>query len=295
MFAKFHNPGHTDFINPEHALCRSLAESVANAPESDKRSFMRDQEYDVVLSGGGMRGFYYTGANIVLQQMVQKYGWKLCRFAGTSAGAWSAVYLALGLDTVHWTETFYLGQEHLRTKDPLTICDEDSDLMKYIRKIIPENAHEICSGRVFIGITVVDSCCKFRKQVISEFTSKDDLIRCCIAAGNIPYMSTKGKGAPYRGMTAWDGGITDNCPLFEDGLRRQLVMDVMKGAINDYSMAMTSAPKDPAVESLIVRGALEMRAFACSGNCDAIQTIHIREAGEKRRKTLLQSMCICCS
>lgn len=291
----------SDCFNPEHVLLRTLAESVANAGESGARKFMRNQEFDVVCSGGGMRGFFYTGANIVLQQLVRNYGWKLHRFAGTSAGAWTAVYLALGMDTVKWTESFYIYQEHLRTKDPLTVTDDDSDYMKFVRSVLPNDCHERCSDRVFIGITEV-GCCSLKKRVVSKFTSKEDLIACCIAAGNIPYMSTKGKGKPYRGMTAWDGGFTDNLPLFEDGLRRQLVFDVFakNGAMADYNLSMTSAPKDPAIESIIMRGAFEMRAFACSGNNEsdpfkAIHTIHIREAHEKREKTLLQRLCICCS
>merc|ERR1712232_149936 len=58
------------------------------------------------------------------------------------------------------------------------------------------------------------------------------------------------------------GGITNNVPCFGDKCRRQIVFDLAKVS---YPLSMTLVPADPAIEALLMRGALEMRMFAASG------------------------------
>ena len=49
----------------------------------------RNTEIDLVLSGGGLRGYYVCGAYVVLSALIASHGLKIKRFAGTSAGAWN--------------------------------------------------------------------------------------------------------------------------------------------------------------------------------------------------------------
>ena len=57
---------------------------------------------DVVVSGGGLRGYYVTGALNVLRRS----GLNVKRFAGASAGAWCAAFFMSGCSTSHWADTY---------------------------------------------------------------------------------------------------------------------------------------------------------------------------------------------
>ena len=53
---------------------------------------------DVVVSGGGLRGYYVTGAlNVLRRSRI-----RVRRFAGASAGAWCAAFFMSGCSTSHW-------------------------------------------------------------------------------------------------------------------------------------------------------------------------------------------------
>jgi predicted acylesterase/phospholipase RssA len=91
-----------------------------------------------------------------------------------------------------------------------------------IQKHIPANAYEICSGRLFISITYVNGF-SLENAIISEFTSNEDLLHCCLASSMIPYVTAKSMYRIFRGRKTLDGGLTNNTPIFHDGVRRQLV------------------------------------------------------------------------
>ncbi len=50
-------------------------------------------------------------------------------------------------------------------------------------------------------------------------------MQACLASSTIPYITERGKFSRlYRGRCSIDGGITNNTPIFPDGVRRQLVL-----------------------------------------------------------------------
>merc|ERR1712194_334975 len=98
--------------------------------------------------------------------------------------------------------------------------------------------------------------------VVSEFHSNEDLGEARIASSNIPIIATTCLGQHFRGMRVFDGGLTNNLPCFHDGRRRQLVCDLSRVA---YPVTLTLSPSDTCIESLVLRGAFEMRHFALAG------------------------------
>jgi hypothetical protein len=90
--------------------------------------------------------------------------------------------------------------------------------------VLPENAWEICSGRLHISLTFLTGW-GFENRIISEFTSNEDLFAACLASSTIPYITERGKMyRMFRGRCVLDGGVTNNTPIFDDGVRRQLVL-----------------------------------------------------------------------
>ena len=205
----------------------------------------------MVVSGGGMRGYYCTGAWITLRQLVRRGDISIARFAGTSAGAWCSVFMCCELDPIDWIETYY--QTKARVGEKL-LDAYHSIIPNMILPTLPTDAYSRCSGRCFISISVLRGG-SVRNEVVSQFASNEDLVSACVASSNIPFIATKALGKRFRGNVVLDGGLTNNLPCFHDSRRPQLLFDLSKVA---YPMQSTLSPSDPCVEALIVRGAIEM-------------------------------------
>jgi hypothetical protein len=68
-------------------------------------------EIDLVVSGGGLKCYFACGALSVLQQHLLNQNIRIARVAGSSAGAWSALFIATGLSTDWWIESYHFAAE----------------------------------------------------------------------------------------------------------------------------------------------------------------------------------------
>jgi hypothetical protein len=60
-----------------------------------------------------------------------------------------------------------------------------------------------------------------------------------------------------------DGGIVNNCPVFTDGVRRQLVVKLMDV---EYPFRSLVSANDTCIEALAIRGGLVMKQFLEGGD-----------------------------
>jgi len=85
---------------------------------------LRYKEFDVILSGGGLKGYYFSGAGEVLKALEATGEIRIRQWVGTSAGAISAVWLACDMDPHLWRKTYYwsriksLKKQLRKRKDP---------------------------------------------------------------------------------------------------------------------------------------------------------------------------------
>jgi len=94
---------------------------------------------------------------------------------------------------------------------------------RWFRHTMPRDAYKLCNGRLHISLTVVTRYGGFKNLLVNQFYSNDDLFEACMASSCLPYLTTKRTSRKFRGEYALDGGITNNTPIFTDGVRRQLV------------------------------------------------------------------------
>jgi len=225
------------------------------------------EEIDVIISGGGLRGYYVAGAAQILKEMCDMHNITIKRLAGASAGSWCALFIATDVHVLDWIETFYQTSFHSDAGSKSKLLDAyhlfiDSMMLRTFQ----EDAYLQCNGKVHISITVL-TLTGAKNIIVSEFTSNLDLINACIASSNIPFFSVGGFGKKFRGMTVIDGGATNNIPVFRDNKRRQLVFDLGKVC---YPFALTLSPSDPSIDTLVLRGALEMRRFCLGAKTEVI-------------------------
>jgi len=224
-------------------------------------------DVDVVISGGGLRGYFTCGALHVLRRNPRI---RIRRIAGTSAGAWCSAFYHCGLTTEMWCHSYL--KTKLKLDIGLSLLEAYTEINNESFDMFPPDAHERCSGKVFINITTISNFGVVRNTVVSEFATRDDLIDACMASSSIPYLSTAGLGKRYRGELVVDGGILNNVPVFRDGTRPQIVLRLSSVP---YPSLESFAPVDICIEALILRGALEMSQ-------------HLQGNGDRTSITLLQ-------
>lgn len=218
-------------------------------------------EVDIVVSGGALRGYFMLGARHAIES---RKDLKVVRYSGTSAGAWTAFFMAAGLTSSDWLKSYTLTarvaqQAKEQGKAPPALMEAYREkLWPWLQTVLPPDAHERCSGRLFVTISMLTRTGP-RPLVVSQFDSNEELFEACVASSSLPLVTQKkGFGALFKGQRGFDGLFTDNTPVFSDNARPQLIFDL--GRVQ-YSLAALVKPSDPCIEALAVSGALQTARF----------------------------------
>jgi len=254
-------------------LCKELLDLISDSvltfrPSKSLGSLnnLRDHsepavEIDIVISGGGLKGYFMSGCSHILLGELAKQNVKIARIAGASAGAWCGLFMMCDIGTETWVETYYKCKE----RPGMTMHEAYTELWPWMMSNLPENAWEICNKRLFVSVTEVTMFgCK--NHMISEYTCNEDLFEACIASSTVPYISLPTMLRRYKDMWCVDGGVTNNTPVFPDNVRRQLVFNL--GDVF-YPLKFWINPHDLCIESLVVRGAILMSRFLQGEPSDA--------------------------
>lgn len=175
-------------------------------------------EIDVVISGGGLKAYFMSGACFVLTRELKKKNIRIARAAGASAGSWASLFMLCNVDYYYWIETYHACKE----AKGRPILESYEDIWSWVQYILPPDAYKICTGRLFVSITIL-TLSGPKNIIVSEFKSNQEIVEACLASSSIPYLTQNYAFRKYKGHFVCDGGVTNNCPVFPDGVRRQLV------------------------------------------------------------------------
>lgn len=225
------------------------------------RSRQKPTEIDVTISGGGLKGYYLLGARHAItgrSDLVVK------RFSGTSAGAWTAMFMATELSSADWLATYTLTAEAARRaaeqgkSAPLLMEAYRDAVWPWLKTVLPADAHKRCSGRLHVTITEMKKL-KPTPMVVSHFESNEDLFEACVASSCVPFFTQRGLGTRYQDKKCFDGLFSgENIPYLMDDARPQLVFNLGKVP---YSRKALVHAVDPSIEGLVVSGALQTARF----------------------------------
>ncbi|KAL5006657.1 hypothetical protein ScPMuIL_015463 [Solemya velum] len=166
------------------------------------------------VAGCGFLGIYHIGVASCLKQHAPHL-LESAKFAGASAGAIVSCCLICDCCLGQCTSfTLKLASKaRSRSLGPLHPSFHISKILRLaLREILPENAHKIASGRLFISLTRVSD----KKSVlVSDYASKEELIQALLCSAHVPFYS--GFLPPsFRGVRYVDGGLSDNLPILND-------------------------------------------------------------------------------
>ena len=168
---------------------------------------VHDGHASVAMCGGGFRTWYHIG---VYHGLFNRFGAEALRrvhWSGSSVGALMAAIAASGVDPdVVWAHIPDIAALH-RDRWAKNLTTVGSKCRFLLRDVLPEDAHERCTGRCFISVT---SLLPIPHNVIlTEFETRDDLIDAVIASTYIPLWTFPGV-CLHQGMVCVDGGVMNN-------------------------------------------------------------------------------------
>ncbi|XP_015928950.1 patatin-like phospholipase domain-containing protein 2 [Parasteatoda tepidariorum] len=165
------------------------------------------------FAGCGFLGIYHVGVASCFREYAPHA--VVSRIAGASVGSVAAAALICDV-SLGQTTTDILGIAGRARSLTLGALSPRFNLNQTLRekleKALPENAHQICSGRLFISVTRWSD----KKNVLlSQFDTKEDLVQAILCSCFIPGYS--GMNLPkFKGEKYVDGGLSDNLPVLDD-------------------------------------------------------------------------------
>lgn len=216
-----------------------------------KESFP-EYEFDIIIGGGGLKGYYVFGAMEIIKKMINANLIKIRNFVGTSIGAIIAVYTICDI-SLHKIRNVYEFARYNSSKKDL-----NKILLKILNKYLPEDIHLKCNGRVKIVLSEL-TFLGFKEKIFDKYESREHLLKILSATTYIPYITSNSiKGVNINGKIYYDGGFVKNTPIIKNNNLTQLVF---KTESVKYSTSNIFKLKDKCPEILIIKGAIEMEKF----------------------------------
>ncbi|XP_020620664.1 patatin-like phospholipase domain-containing protein 2 [Orbicella faveolata] len=175
------------------------------------------KDLNLTFSGCGFLGIYHLGVVSCLKENAPALLKRVKCYGGASAGSFAAIALLLDLNVSDSAE-FVIRLAKRANSLTLGPLHPSFNVVRTLRRsferILPDNAHELASGRLHLSLTRVSD---LKNVIVSEFFSKEDLVEALIASSYVPFYSGI-LPAKFRGKYYVDGGISDNLPQhFKEG------------------------------------------------------------------------------
>ena len=190
--------------------CLSMPVAPVSAPSPFSRSRSSTSsssssghgELVVNFPGGGKFFYWQSGVATFLNKHFDLANVQL---VGASAGSLTATLMACHVDAHHATAVAVkILRKHKVYERALGLVGVWGEVVReWLQEILPENAAELCRGRVHITVL----CLPYRRHHVSDFRSKEDLIETCLASAHLPLVMDGRPFCMWRGWPCVDGSI----------------------------------------------------------------------------------------
>ncbi|NBN98615.1 MAG: hypothetical protein EBV19_05155, partial [Flavobacteriia bacterium] len=174
---------------------------------------------DIIVSVGGFYGFFMIGIDKILKKLQKVNKIHIQRYSGSSVGAICSVLMACNIP----------GEVVIQIYNNLKFSKNYfAKLRSQLLEILPDNAHEICSDRVFIHMTRYRFPFRFDHVVVSTFMDKMDLVDAMMASSSMPYFINPNVIHKFRNEYFIDGCFSTMLPVFKDNTHHQLLIKLYR-------------------------------------------------------------------
>ena len=198
------------------------------------------KEINLVISGGGVKLFYFIGMYYFFKKLQDKKIIKFKSYSAISSGSVFIVLMACNINIHLLLKTYkkYIILFHQRHR----LCFSKMLLLKhFLYEILPKDAHILCTNKVYISMTQIDSFP--RKVTFNKFKSKKDLIEILLASSSFPFLVNKNIYYKYKNHKYIDGCFTDNTPIIKS-FDTIIFKPFLTGRINLFSLEKLSDIKN---------------------------------------------------
>lgn len=159
----------------------------------------------VSFAGGGIYFFWQLGA---LKELQERYDLTKVPMAGASSGALVAVMAACDVDPeLIFEEAYKLAVDNDIWNRKFGLLGIWGGLIReWLDRLLPENAHEMCSHRLHV---IIGKAPKLDQFEVNRFDSKEDLIEAVMASAHVPFFLDGRPFLQYREQPCWDGSFPD--------------------------------------------------------------------------------------
>ncbi|XP_026802289.3 patatin-like phospholipase domain-containing protein 2 isoform X1 [Pangasianodon hypophthalmus] len=170
-----------------------------------------DNKWNISFAGCGFLGIYYFGVYSCLLERAHHLIKSTSKICGASSGALIAAMIACEMSPAKCCENLMAIAKEAR-KGMLSSMHPSFNLLKLTRQLmvreLPDNAHLLASGKLCVSLTRLSDG---KNVLVSEFTSKDDLIQALFCSCFFPLYC--GVVPPsYHGTRYVDGALSDSAP-----------------------------------------------------------------------------------
>lgn len=171
------------------------------------RQALREGKLSFGFSAGGMLFPYYIGALYMLQEL--GIVTERTKLGGASAGSLIATCFHAGLGRDQVLDDCLRLAHDCRTNG--TRGRLGPVLRNSLRKSLPDDAHERCSGAAYIAVTRAFP--RPQGVLLSEYHDKSDVINALLTSCHIPVWMDNKWLTTFRGAAHYDGGLTNFIPI----------------------------------------------------------------------------------
>lgn len=167
----------------------------------------RDGRLSFGFSAGGLLFPFYVGVSAALQDAGLLT--EDTKLGGASAGSLIAACVKAGMSADEITEHCLRLMADCRAHG--TRGRLGPVLNEFLESHMPEDAHERCRDRAYVAVT--RALPYLRPQLVTDFSSRDDLIRALMTSCHIPWYLDRQALTEFRGEPHFDGGLTNFIPV----------------------------------------------------------------------------------
>uniref|UniRef100_K7ED98 PNPLA domain-containing protein n=1 Tax=Ornithorhynchus anatinus TaxID=9258 RepID=K7ED98_ORNAN len=172
--------------------------------------FEREGGWSFSFSGSGFLGLYHVGVTACLDERAPHLLQGADKIYGISAGALSALSWVCGKSADFCCSIILDTVKEVRRRS-LPSFDVIGLLKKGLCEHLPDNAHEVASGKLGISLTRWPDG---QNVVVTEFATRDELIQAMVCSMFNPFYC--GLVPPmFRGVRYVDGSLSNSVPLSE--------------------------------------------------------------------------------
>ena len=154
----------------------------------------------IQIGPGGILGYYNMGICKIIKE---KYNLDNYIFNGISAGSWNSLFMVYknkNIDKII-NNIFEVEFNNIFGYKKLQLALKKHFLQSF-------NTNDFNLDRLFISVSVLEKF-KCKKYIYTDFNNLEDVLNCCIASSNIPFI-TGDLFYKYKNKISFDGALLKN-------------------------------------------------------------------------------------